>query len=644
LPKQQIKDNVWSDRLKGADRYYEQWEKRFRCNELEKYVEGLQWRNQLEMGYDPYVINKFYEIIELKVAKYIPSFPNFVLTPKPFAQEWDFETAARTTQIKEDFLNTLISNDKQYFTEEAELAYKDSFTRFGIIEVGYAADWIQNPNAQEPLLKKNTDREAKGKSGRKIVDEPPELPYNERVFFKHIPAKRFRVGGIDNKYLDHCGWCGYYEFVDKDDLLALPKLMNRDKIENAQGSTDLMDDSLDIETNDNKPIRFPNSLKIWKLWDMRAKVQLVVLDSPAVTVFQRTFKRLPLIDFRPDRRVRTSGFYPIPPSYQWLSPQNEINETREQLRAHRRRFIRKFWVEEGAMDDEEIEKWETGPDGALVKVKPGRNGPQAVQDANLGAAIAETIPLSADDLNRISGTTNEEQGVSDRTTATQAKLVDARSSVRGSKDQDRIVDWFSRMGREALLIAKEKMVLGTWVKSQMGEGPFSELSRYASMDPKVQELLAQVFGDVGRSLQAMVPIYKWITSEDLSSDYDAKVEVDLVSMSQSIQQIELQKLVQFLSMMTQFPMVAFSPILIRELAYRIGYRNERVLAEFQKMALLMELGRMQQMGGVPGAQPPVQMPNNGNVGQQITQQMNPPMQSQINDQLKQQIPQMMQTQ
>jgi hypothetical protein len=62
------------------------------------------------------------------------------------------------------------------------------------------------------------------------------------------------------------------------------------------------------------------------------------------------------------------------------------------------------------------------------------------------------------------------------------------------------------------------------------------------------------------------------------------------------------------------------------------------------MALLMELGRMQQMGGVPGAQPPVQMPNNGNVGQQITQQMNPPMQSQINDQLKQQIPQMMQTQ
>jgi hypothetical protein len=643
LAKQQIKDNVWSDRLKAADRYYEQWEKRFRCNELEKYVEGLQWRNQLEMGYDPYVINKFYEIIELKVAKFVPSFPNFVLTPKPFAQEWDFETAARTTQTKEDFLNTLVDNDKVHFTEECELAYKDHFTRFGIIEVGYSADWIQNPNAQEPLLKKNTDQDKKGESGRKIVDQPPELPYNERIFFKHVPAKRFRVGGIDNKYLDHCGWCGYYEYIDKDDLLAL-KIMNRDKVENAQGSIDLMDDSLDIETNDNKPIRFPNSLKIWKLWDLRARLQLIVLDSPSVTVFQRSFKRLPLIDFRPDRRVRTSGFYPIPPSYQWLSPQNEINETREQLRAHRRRFIRKFFVEEGAMDDAEIEKWETGPDGSLVKVKPGRNGPTAVQDANLGSAIAESIPLSADDLNRISGTTNEEQGVSDRTTATQAKLVDARSSVRGSKDQDRIVGWFSRMGREALLLAKEKMAIGTWIKTLSPEGPFSELSRYSSMDPQIQQKLGQIFGNVGQTIQNLKPIYKWITSEDLSGDFDFGVEVDLVSMSQSIQQIELQKLVQFLSMLTQFPMVAFSPILIRELAYRIGYRNERVLAEFQKMALMMELGRMQQMGAAaPGGQPgQPQLPEPGGNAQQITQQMQPNTTAQMSDQLKNNLPQLMQ--
>lgn len=622
MPKQVIKDTLWSERIESADKYYKQWEGRFKCDILEKYYEGLQWRAQREIGYDPYVINKFYELIQLKISKYVPSFPSFILSPKPSAAEWDFEDAAKATQLKEDLLNTLIDDDRKHFTEEAEHAYKDHFFRFGMIEVGYSADWIYNPNAPKPFLKKDTDKQVTGDEGRRKVtpsDQPEELPLNERIYFKHIPAKRFRVGGLDHKYLDRCGWCGYYEYIDKNDLLSL-KIMNRDKVENAVGVDINAESEVPEDSDRNTPRITANVVKIWRVWDSKSRLQLIVLDSPKVTLFQRKFKRLPLIDLRPDRRIITNGFYPVPPSYHWLSPQDEINETREQLRAHRRRFIRKFQIKEGMMDDAEIEKFETGPDGAVVKNKDGV-GIQPVQDANLGSSISESIPLSSDDLNRLSGSTSEEQGVADRTTATQAKIVDTRSSVRGTKDQDRVVTWFSRMGREALLIAREKFTLGTWIELTSPEG----------------SAFAQTFKQAQST-------YKWVSAEELQDDYDFRVDVDLTSISQSIQDMEKQRMIEFLSILTQFPMVAFSPILIREIAYRVGYRNERILQEYQQMALLMELSRMQQLKAQlqppPQQQQPGQMgapPPNGNAPQQQVAAMNPPGAEQIRQQLQNQM-------
>ena len=123
-----------------------------------------------------------------------------------------------------------------------------------------------------------------------------------------------------------------------------------------------------------------------------------------VTIYERKLKRLPLFDYRPDRRLITEGFYPIPVAFNWLSPQNEINETREMLRTHRRRFVRKFMILAGSVDDEEIEKFETGPDGALIKVNR-ENAITPIQNADLRCSfVNETLETSARrNLNRISG-------------------------------------------------------------------------------------------------------------------------------------------------------------------------------------------------------------------------------------------------
>lgn len=608
MPPQIIQDNIWKDRISDAERYYKEWAHLFKCNTLEAYMEGFQYAGQRQLDYNPYVINKIYETLEIKVAQFVPTFPKFTVTAKPSASEYDPETAYMSGQIKEDTLNTIINNDKQHFADEVESAYRDSFFRFGVLEVGYAADWILNPNAPKPLLKGQTDKNITSKQRFQIKQEPAELPANERIYIKHVRAKRFRVGGIDHRYLDRCTWVGYYDFIDKDDLLSLKGVMNRDKINTARTSDG--ESNVEMDKSDSN-IRIKGALKIWRLWDLRAGLQLLVLDSPCITVFQRKFKRLPLFDIRHNKRSQTDGFYPVPPVFQWISPQDEINEIREQLRNHRRRFIRKFQVLEGSMDDPEIEKFETGPDGCIIKVKR-ENAITPIQNADLGAALSQSVVLSSDDLNKISATSSEARGQADRTTATQAQIVDRRSGLRENKDRDRVTAWLCKVAREILLTAKDKIALGIWVEMNSAEG---------------ENFLGEV--------QEQNTIYKWITSEDLSDNYDFRTIVDLTSMSEDEMQAEADKMIKYLQILAQFPMVAFSPILVREIAYRVGYRNDKVIKEFQKMALLQELGRMNQLQAALGPASPNGQP--GNQPQALQAQMQQPGMEQLKNQLTQQL-------
>lgn len=597
MPKQTIDDQIWVDRIDSANRYYKTWQGLFKCDILEDYYEGRQWRG-LSEDYRPYTINKIFETVQIKLDSFIPEFPQYTVAAKPGNSDFDLETAGLSAQLKQDVLNTIIGNDKEVFAEELKAAYKDSYFRFGLLEVGYAADWVLNPNAPRPLLKGDTDKDQQGQRPS-IKKEPAELPINERIYFKHVPARNFRVGGIDHKYLHRCTWCGYYEWVDKDDLLAIRSLMNRTLVE--RGTETSKDDSTGDKGDHSHGT---DAVKIWHIWDNKAKLRLIVLDEPRVTIFQRPLKRLNLFDFRHDLRVKSEGFYPVPPVFHWLSPQDETNETREQLRAHRRRFIRKFQYVEGSVDEEEIEKFETGGDGALVKVKR-ENAISAIQDAPLGAALDKAIMTSSDDLNQISGTSAEVRGVADRTTATQANIITQRSSVRENAERDRVAKWLIKVGRETLLTVREKFTLGVWVQF--------------TSDTK-ESLMGEV--------QANKPAYEWVSSEDLNDGYDFRIDIDVTTLSSISQEAEKKKFLEFLAIVTQFPQVALSPKLIRECAYRVGYRNEAVIKEMQNMALLHQFSTM---SGI------AQATQGGQTAQQINSKNTPPQMEQTRNQLQNQL-------
>ena len=591
--KQTTDDQIWDERITAGNKYHEKWETLFKCPHLEDYYEGMQWAEQT----DQYVINKIYENIQIKLDEFIPTFPKFTLGPKPGNSDFDMDTAVLSSQLKQDVLNTLISNDNHFYQSEIKAAYKDHFFRFGVYEVGYAAEWILNPHADKALLNTDTDKDANVRNV-KTRKEPELLPIQERVYFKHIPAKTFRVFGMDHKYLAQCDSFGYYEYVHKEDLLGIKKLLNRQKIV-AAGTTVGKKNETGYESSEAQGL---NLVKIWHIWDNKAKERLIILDDPITTIYVKAYTRQCVFDYRPDTRVRVSGFYPIPPVFNWLSSQNELNETREQLKKHRRRFTRKFQIIEGMIDDVELEKFESGDDGSLVKVKR-ENAISPIADAPIGIALNTSIATSAADLNEISGISANDRQIADRTTATESNIIAQRANVRQVAERDRVTKWLCSGGREILLIVRDKFILGVWAE--------------LTTDSK-ETLLGEV--------QQSQPAYKFVTSEDLKDGYDFRIDIDVSSMSVSAQTEAKQSFMEFLAIIAQYPAIAMSPTLVREAAFRVGYRNEKVIKEMQKMALLQQAGAQ---AGVQGLQ------NGGNQNAQgITAQQTPNSMEQVRQQIQ----------
>lgn len=576
MAKEFIKPTVWRTMIDGANKYYNAWEDLFSCRVLEDYYEGRQWANTDALK--PYTINKIYETIQIKCDSFCPINPYFTVSPKPSNMDFDMDAAVTSAQLKQDVLNTFVGDEDNKFAEEARLAYKDSFFRFAIMETGYAADWIFNPNSQKPFL--NADAEQlDGSEKPKVVKkhEPEELPANERIYFRHIPAVSFRIGGLDSRYLHRTDWCGYFEYYSKNDLFALPNLINRDQLERIGfGENTVTSDQSKLKDQRQ------NTVKVWHIWHNKLKMRFMIVDEPLVVIFQRSFKRLPFKDYRHDIRVSNLSFYPIPPVVHWLSSQDELNESREQFRQHRKRFTRKYQVVRGAAVDEEITKFETSGDGALIVVER-ENAILPINNADLGAASDKMTVMSTQDLNEISGTTSNDRGVADRTTATESQFVNQRASLRENSERERLSKWLSNVGREALLLATEKLALGVW----------AELTSDSD-----ESLMGEV--------QETKPRFDFIEADRLRDGHDFRIIVDVTTISAISQAIEEQKFMKFIALVAQYPSIAMSPTLIREAAYRVGYRNEKVIKEMQKMALL------QQMGTMAG----IQQQTQGNMAQQ----------------------------
>lgn len=568
----QYTTNPWQARIQEANKQYDEWEEKFKCKKLYDYYENFQWVNHTG-GYRPYTLNLFHSTIKIKLASFLFQRPEFLVTPEPGHSHWDMDFAVQSAQLKQDTLNTIIKNPNVKFAQTLRRASLDSFFRFSIIEVGYAADW-RNPLKDDPYLNSWDDPDGTPEDKLRVKVQN-EVPINERFFVKRIKPWRFRVSVSDAEDLDDHEWCGYWQYYYTETLKKTPGINFPDNYDGSvYSSSEIGSFSRDRQSGlflSNRPSR--PVCKVWHIWDQVTKKRKLILDSSRdedYCLWEQNFERLPLIDLRWD--LREEGFYPIPPAWYWLSSQDEINESREQIRSYRRRFTRKFQVLKGMMDQEEQEKFTSGPDGIVVEVKQ-MDALKAIENPEIGTTSENALIQAKDDFNIVSGTSAEARPGGDRETATKSQITDQRSKIRESAEQLDFTNFAALVGREILAQAGEKLVEGLWIKytSNPSEG-------------------------VLQDMQVNQPLFKWIKAQDLSDGYDCTVAVDVKNATPAAMEAEQTSFVNFVMFLKNAPMVAMSPDLIRETAYRFGYKNEKIIHQMQQVALLSMAAKASQAG------------------------------------------------
>lgn len=563
-------NSPWQPRIITANKYFSDWEAKFKCKVLDRYVEGFQWRN-VSGAYLPYTLNLIHSTIKIKLANILFQSPQFIITAKPQFQNWNPEFAQMGAQLKGDTINTLIGNPNVNFVDNSKLVALDSFTRFGVMEIGYGADW-SNPNKIPALTQKYDNPDATNPDGKLGIDE--EVPINERVFFKHIRANRFRVSANDSFNLYNCAWCGYYEWVPREVLEATPGI-KLDKDYSQSYTTPDVGGFIHHMGNTEGPSTYWKTvynteiLKIWIIWDNYLKKKLLLLDGSFEIIWEGDFERLPFTDLRWDPRqpsVKDAGWYPVPLVWHWLSPQDEINRAREQMRRYRNRFTRKFQYPPD-FDPVELDKFTNEIDGEMIEIPSGSAGIQPINNPEIGVSIAEALNVSLNDINIITGTSAPARQSADRETATSARITDMRQQVRESVEQLDFSKFLTGMAREALLKFQENFAQGIWVKM--------------TKDPP-EEFLGEI--------QQMQEVYNYVTAQMVNDGYDMDIDIAVTNATPARMLEQQEKFLAFMGIVKAYPEISLSPKLVREAANISGYRNDSVVREMQKMAEVNFLG------------------------------------------------------
>lgn len=564
---------TWRKRITSATKLYKKWDSRFHTERLEDYFEGIQWAGiSAEEADKRYVINLVFASIETSKPSLSFYKPKIKMQARPGRASAFGSNSEVKARLAEDIVQTFIDDPDIDFMGETNLALHEAFFRFGVVEVGYTADWIDNPNAGKPVLKEGTEEPVM--DGGKTVTQPGRLPENEKLYVKWIPADTFRVAISSRNSLQRNDWVGYYEWHYVEDV-------KRDKAySNTAGMKSTGVISQDLRDDDATDLDAHHGMvKLWKIWDIRTSKRHVLADGhDKFLIEDQDFSFLPFSVIKFYERLK--DFYPIPPVYNWLGPQDEINEVRDSQKAHRARFYRRYTYTEGSIESEELQKLETGGDGVVAKQNGGTPGVSAlipVPDAPMSGDQWRHLDESKNDFLEVSGVSGEQRGVAQADTATQANIIDVRAKLREASARSKVGGWLASIARLILLSVRENMALPVWVKRQVD--PFA-----AQMHPE--------------AAQAVKDVWEQINAEAIE-DVDLDIEVELASMSPVTEDVQRNAWNAVLMLLTNPAVMAIlskSESLLRKTLMLYGIKNEneiqeikRILAEAQAEAQQMAM-------------------------------------------------------
>lgn len=514
---------LWQERLTTANKQYDKWTKKFECERLDNYYEGKHWAGlSEEEARKKYVINLIFATVETQLPSLLFSQPKVKTEARPQHQSTANSDAANRATLIEQLLQTLIDDPKLHFTFETTLALRDAYSRFSLVEVGFSSDYLDNPNAGKPVL--NEKEEPITKDGE-AVKQPEKLLQKESPYVKRLVPEAFRVSPGRN-LLESNDWAAYYEWHYLEDVKQNPEYEHTDDLKpNGRDSTEQ-----DETTADPDYERHTSMVKLWRIWDLRRKVRHVLADGHKKLLQQdKPFTSFNIADLK--FYEARNAYYPVPPIYNWISPQDEINESREMQRLHRRR-AKRFFQREPSVSVTEFEKLEDGEDMTCILV-PKVGAIMPIPDAPLDGANFARDAATHEDFNQITGVSGEARGVPDSPTATQANIVNIHATIRESRARAQVADWLGRIARLMLLAVKDRSQLPVMVKASVD--PFS-------------------FETDQKALQQSALGWKEIKAEDLG-ELDVDVKIDVASLSPVAEDAQRNQWNVVLQLLTNQPLL-----------------------------------------------------------------------------------------
>jgi hypothetical protein len=579
----------WQERITAANKVYDAWATKYKVKKLLAYYCGQQSDED-----DTYILNLIFPTIETNQPSLLFNRPHVKVEPKPpYADDPESSVAMRAT-LCADTVQSFIDKAEVGFKIQTLLALRDANFQFGVIETGYSADWIDNPHAGKPVLKENNDPMLDSE-GNALV-QPEQLPQSEALYVKAIPPSSVRVSHLGKNVLTDNDWVGYFEWAYLEDVKRNPKYRHTSDLKASGQDKDLPSGSAQDEDRERRV----GMVKLWKIWDLRVKVKHVLADGYTKYLVEGepwTYLPLSVLKFYEIPRE----FYPLPPVFNWLSPQDEYNESRQQQKVHRQRFNRHYTVHQGGIDQDELEKVTRGPDGSWA----WRNTPDdpiiPVQDAKQDGAAWNNLAVTKDDFQQITGVSGDQRGSAESETATQANIIDVRSRIRESAQRVVVADWLSDICLKMLLCLREKMQLPFWIQTNVDlQGPMAE--------PEALRVAA---------------IWQEITAKELGTT-DLDVSVDITSLSPVSEDQKRQEwLTGVLPLITNPTMAmvfSLSDVLMRKTLGFFGIKSEADIKEIQKVMQAIALMSAQSAAGAetPEKQPgqPAGQPTMGGMGVQ----------------------------
>lgn len=572
--------DLWKYRIDVGKSFRKRWEEDFRIDDLDKYWEGFQrpswWRG------DFFSVNLIYANVKSQLDGFLTQDPSFSIRPSRSLQvdEQSIQALDLQTTIGESTLNYLFrENDTR---QEIRKAILDAYPQFGVVKTFYEPYHTDNvkkgepvtdgqgnaildsetgTNAVEPdiLLEKEYFKVSRRNPSFILLDPFADSIENIKWVAEHIP---FTISELKDSKL----------FKNTEDINATDRLVQDRSDEEKRKRPDGIDAK--PLTGGNSSMPTPNSSKyeevvwVWEIYDIENKRIVCIADGHTKII--RDDETPECIEGHPYDFLffirRRNSAYPIPELWHQIGPQDEYNITRNQIVTHRKRFNRKYEVREGAVDDDEMAKFEEPYDGMVVKTKSDGPAFRPIADPSLDEAVYFDVEMLRKDFMDISGDSVPDSDIAKIEKASVAGLLSERMNNRRGGKITSIQEFVQRIGRKMMILIENELTI-----------PFA----------------IAINGPMGQTWQTVNP-------GDLNtSTAEFTYEVAVTSLLPRNPETERSSWIAFLQFVKLNPEVGSAPILMKKTAKMFGVEDQTLVNELIKFAQAVQQQQMMQ-GGQPG--------------------------------------------